>query len=144
MRVDSHDHFDDVATFDPATGRLEEFHRADRGALPPGPLHGHYSRLSGILAVFYRNDGFLWLRVGREARNLDREGCEVRWQNVDGSSSLQLFDRRGLVTSVEYRPGTWDGSTDPTPFAESEDWDFGLFVTNVLADDARRARMYTE
>jgi hypothetical protein len=32
---------------------------------------------------------------------------------------------------------------DPTPFAEPEDFDFGLVVANVANDEGRRSRIYS-
>lgn len=142
MRVESHDRFDDVAEFDPATGGLEEFSRAStNGAVPTAP-QGHYARLSGTLAVFYRLDASLWIGIGDEARNLDDPNIEVRWVNSHGSSTLELIDNGDLVAEVMYQPGSGGGFGDPTPFAESEDWDFGLFVKTVLGNEGRRMRIY--
>jgi hypothetical protein len=33
---------------------------------------------------------------------------------------------------------------DPTPFAEAEDFDFGLFIANVANDAERRSAIYRE
>jgi hypothetical protein len=35
-------------------------------------------------------------------------------------------------------------SIDPTPFIDEEDFDFLLFVHNVLAQDERRHRVYNQ
>lgn len=142
MRIESHDRFDHLAEFDPTTGRVQEFGRATSSPGISVQTMGHYARLSGTIAVLYRLDKSLWLRIGDEARALDRKGIEVRWAHVRGRSTLELLDTGELVASVRYRPGPGGGPGDPTPFAESEDWDFGLFVQNVLGDESRRARIY--
>lgn len=142
MRVESHDRYDDVAEFDPATGRLEESGRASSSAAGPIDPQGHYSWLSGTLAVIYRLGGSLWIRIGDESRNLDDAGIEVRWEHSCGRSTLDLIDNGTLVAEVRYQPVSGVGPADPTPFAESEDWDFGLYVKTVLDNDERRRRIY--
>jgi hypothetical protein len=38
----------------------------------------------------------------------------------------------------------WAGKqdADPTPFVSAEDFDFGLFIANVIGDPGRRDRIY--
>lgn len=144
MLIESHERFDDLAEYDPTTGQLQEFSRATSSAASSGPPTGHYAKLSGTLAVFYRLDGSLWMRLGNEARNLDQVGNELRWEHVERHSTLELLERGTLVARVQYRPGSGGGPGDPTPFVDSEDWDFGLFVTNVLGNEGRHARIYGE
>lgn len=142
MFVESHDRFDVVADFDPATGRLAEVNRADGPTATAGTVRGHYARLSGTLTVFYRLGNSLWLRIGSQARDLGLVGLEVGWVHVDGRSTLTLLEQGVLIAEIRYQPRTGGGAKDPTPFAESEDWDFGLFVKSVLGDEGRRARIY--
>lgn len=142
MRIDSHDRFENVSDFDPPTGSLQERNRALEGGSSPALVEGHYARLSGVLAVLYRLDACLWLRIGEVARNLDEVGVVVGWWHVQGDSTLELMERGAVVAEVHYRPCPGGGSEDPTPFAESEDWDFGLFVKNVLGNEGRRSRIY--
>lgn len=147
MLVESHDRFDDVAHYEPESGRFVEFSRgAAAEQQVAGPVGGHYSRLGGELAVFYRDAGVLWLRIGDRIRRLGDGGAAVRWENSDGRSRFSILDEGREVVAVEYSSPVRgsDLVNDPTPFAEAEDWDFGLFVQRVLAEDARRRRIYTD
>lgn len=147
MIVRSYDDYEAVGDFDPISGRLVQLGRGevlgDAGAEPP--LCGHFADLDGTVAVLYRYTDGTWLRLGDEARKLSGAGASVR-RELDGRYvHLVLFDGFEVVASARYRPGPQTGpplAADPTPFVEDEDWDFGLFVENVIRDKSRMARLY--
>lgn len=148
MFVESYDRFDDVGDYDAESGNLVEFSRshADGRDTVVGPVRGHFARVDGVLAVLYRDRGVLWLRLGEHVREFDSGRSEVRWERSGKRARMRVVDEGEQVTSVEYVPGPWKATVagdDPTPFVEREDWDFGLFVYNVLTDDGRRHRIYT-
>lgn len=141
MRIESHERYVDVADFDPCTGRLQE---TNRDAAANGqPISGHYARLAETLAVLYRHEGALWLRLGAVSQCLDEEGVAVRWSAHLGFSRLSVSKGDHVRAEVEYANMLHESEGDPTPFAESEDWDFGLFVHNVLTSPERRRRIYS-
>jgi len=143
MYVASHDRFLDVADFNPETGVLEEFRRPSKSGSDARMPEGHYARIDGTLVVFFRLDTSLWLRIGNECRDLDSGDAGIRLERVDGGRSrLTLLDRGEPCAVVEYEPIPFGGPEDPTPFAEPEDGDFGLFVSKVLDDKGWRARIY--
>lgn len=146
MLIESHDRFADVAHYEPESGRLVELSRGEAAEQAlAGPVRGHYARLGGELAVFYRSGGSLWLRIGEHALVLG-EGAVVRWENSGERSRLSLLADGNEVAAVEYSSPLCDADlvNDPTPFAEAEDWDFGLFIESVLTEDVRRRRIYTD
>jgi hypothetical protein len=57
-----------------------------------------------------------------------------------------LISNGALLFSFEYNAPKLDIplENDPTPFVEEEDFDFLLFVNNVLKDKARRERIYNQ
>lgn len=149
MFVESHDRFDDVADFDPESGHLDRFSRSapgEHGHLLAGVVQGHFAQLGDKRAVLYRHGGELWLRLGERAANLDAPATEVRRVRIGETTRLVLLHGGTETASVDYLPGPHNGppvADDPTAFAESEDWDFGLFVCNVLSDPGRRRRIYS-
>ncbi|WP_204014234.1 hypothetical protein [Virgisporangium aurantiacum] len=129
-----------MAFFDPQTGSLREVdrERSDAGRLP---VRGHYGRLDGAIAVFYRFEGdlFVWLR-GRSWRATT---SFLKWRRDGAKSQLVVSDGGGAKAAVAYE--TESGiEHDPTPFVEDEDFDFGLYVSNVLNDEERSSRIYQE
>ncbi|MCX5303231.1 hypothetical protein OG304_07165 [Streptomyces sp. NBC_00160] len=138
ITVQSFDHYGEWARFEPATGSLVIHGRhqpAPQGEPTPS---GHYGRLGDVLAVFYRYEEDLRLRIGDQ---------EIELGSSPEAQHERLEDRCRLTigrTSVDYTaPAVLiDPSEDPTPFAEPEDFDFGLFVVSVLRSPSRRTALY--
>ena len=132
MLVQSHHSFWGVANFDPSTGELAEYWRRSAGDPPLYETRGAFLNLSGGRVVFYRHDGSLWLRISDTVRNLEDPTIGVRWNSSGEVATLELLDRGNCVALAAYPPSNDGGADDPTPFADLEDLDFGLFVRNVL------------
>jgi hypothetical protein len=147
MLVESHDRFMMIGEFDPESGALREVTRDDA---PPEllaqPVRGHYASLDGTRAVLYRSGGKLWLQLDGKARPLAPGGRNVHWSRRGDSSQLILLDNGDVIAAAEYHPRLVGPPLrdDPTPFVEDEDWDFGLFVQNVLMNLDRARRIYTD
>ena len=147
--VESHDHFDDIGAFDAATGRLERYSRstsAGRLRAENEPVSGHYSDMGTTLGVLFRYGGALSLQLGDRRWRVDDSHSRVTWERSGSTARFSISNENGGFETIEYTPGPNSGpplADDSTPFAEDEDWDFGLFVRNILADAGRRDRIYT-
>lgn len=136
MLVQSHERYDTVAKFDPGSGLLTSFPRPAR--LGPSGTDGWYSVLGSDLVVFYRHEGRLHLRVSTRLWRADT-GLEVSWER-EGNQAVLTIGEGSSRFGLSYDPPTVPGpplASDLTPFVESEDWDLGLFIANVLNDQAR-------
>jgi hypothetical protein len=140
MLIQCHDRFDVIAEFDPNLDRIL------LQARPPGLAEtvtdGWFSILDGVCVVFYREGSRLWLRVGSRTFDLDGD-TSVNWEREGSSSSFSVADSDGQIV-LRYEAGPFIGpplEEDPTPFVEAEHWDLGLFVANVMSDDARADRI---
>lgn len=136
MLLQYHDRFDIVAEFDLETGRTELLPRPS--SLPLTATEGWFSVLGGVFVLFFRHAGRLWLRVGDKTFDLDTEPT-VEWRREGGMSILMVADDEGELV-LRYRAGPRSGpplSDDSTPFVDEEDWDLGLFVSNVVLDEER-------
>ncbi|WP_404955687.1 hypothetical protein [Streptomyces sp. 147326] len=138
ITVQSFDRYGEWAGFEPATGSLD-VHRG-YGPAPqcaPSPT-GHYGRLGDLLVVFYRYEAALYLRIGDHHIEVG-SSPEARHERFEGHCRLTIGS-----TSIEYPapPVLIDPAQDPTPFAEPEDFDIGLFVADVLRSPARRTALY--
>lgn len=140
MRVQSHDVFGRAGWFEPETGRFDEKAGDKAVELAQHPLSGHYSRLGDQLAVFYRRGDGLRLRVGDLDISLD-EGTKVVWSSESGISTFKVLTAGAVVICVSY-PAASYVEGDLTPFVELEDFDFGLFVANVVASEERFNSIY--
>lgn len=143
MIVHSFDRFDEVSYFDPATGALT----------PAGPssdsaahaVQGHYGSLGGRPVLLYRDSGNLLLRVEGLVVPIDGTASISHSRTDNGSVLLVADNRTGeTVDRLEYAlpDPVVAPEEDPTPFADPEDFDFGLFISNVANDAERRSIIY--
>lgn len=156
----------EFAEFDPATGSFESFQteRAEMEALR-AQLQGRYEWLEDQLLVFYRNEGLLHLRIAQKDYCLgDDIESHLEKNFADGliqssprkvrtlvSAIARGYRRFGLtknataLVSLKYKTPIESASPfDFTPFVEDEDFDFLLFVHNVLSDPERRRNIWPE
>ncbi len=145
MIVSSFDRYSEVRHFDPATGALSAAEILPAGT--PAATQGHYSRLDDTLVVLYRDGGEVFLRIGSTLIRVD-DSTSVTCRHVEGRQMLEVTDSTtgDDVTRLEYTLPSpiVSPEDDPTPFAEPEDFDFGLFISNVANDPGRRSRIYRE
>lgn len=113
-----------------------------REGIPTGQFHGAAARLGDLDACLYRTGRELAFRVSEKVFALDSETVvELR----RGTVNLLLVVRKGSpVFTWTYPAPVMDPSleVDPTACVEEEDFDFGLFVSNVSKDPARKARLF--
>jgi hypothetical protein len=141
MYVESFDRFAEVGDFDPESGELNTYARE---SAPAGVrlVEGHFARLAGTTVVFYRHRGDLWLRIGDRAWKMAGD-TSLNWSVTDSTARLAIADGDREVAHLEYESDRKDDD-DLTAFGSDEDWDIGLFMSNVLSDQGRRQRIYTE
>ena len=121
------------------TGSIEMMPRPS--GLQFADTEGWFSILAGVCVVFYRLDGRLWLRVGERVFDLDHRDGAIKWERHGEFSILSVSGGREFI-SLRYRAGPSQGppiEDDLTPFVEHEDWDLGLFVSNIVFDEERAA-----
>ncbi|HEY5834424.1 hypothetical protein [Streptomyces sp.] len=145
MIVHSFDREGETALFDPETGRLSAVAPGTRPD-PGAPVLGHFGALAGRLVVLCRAGKTLRLRVGDTDVPVG-PGFLVRHRRTGDVCELSVVDEATNRSVVDVRyPAPADlagGEFDPTPFADDEDFDLGLFVANVAGDPDRRNIIYT-
>ncbi|MER8105535.1 hypothetical protein [Kitasatospora sp. NPDC094016] len=135
MLLASFDLFGRVADFEPATGELSP----ERAIEPGQETHGHYGALAGTVVVFYRDSDGLHLRVGVGECRIE-SSAQVRHRIQEPECVLDIDQVAELRYPV---PSEWYGlENDLTPFVEAEDFDFGLFIANVVGDQRRVEGIY--
>jgi hypothetical protein len=123
------------------TGAVAHWNEDDDPSLRSLPKDGHYSQLEGHLWCLYRHMGDLHFRLDE----LDLKVTpDLEVEHLSGKVNHFAL-RRGGVTllALDYaNPLVIDPEIKVqiavTPMAEVEDFDFGLFVYNVLTDPGRR------
>ncbi|MFI5777148.1 hypothetical protein [Nocardia sp. NPDC051570] len=117
--------FGDLAELDCGSGHIRTV-AADAGAV----VGGVFGSVGDTAMVFYRERGRLMLRVGESVVGLDEPGTEVDWRaGAEGAAWFRI--RLGGHT-------IWERSYAGVP----ADGDIGRFVSEVLGNEVRRARLF--
>lgn len=134
-----------VADFDPDIGQLEE---ADLHTLPVSPSRGRYSRLGDSLVILYvdMRSGDLRVRIDDTVFDFDDDlaidwrlrdaaQTDLMWHvRTDGEAELTVSDHSRTVR-VRYASGPSDTvplALDTSAMVEYEDFDFGLYLMNLM------------
>lgn len=113
-----------LATFDPETGSLRTVSAA------PGPVGGVLGYFGDVLAVFYRKDGRLTLRLGPNEFDLDAPAVGVGWEHL-GPQHARFLVRVDGEPVVDFPYPLRGGGTD-----------LGLLIRDVLADPRQCAGVF--
>jgi hypothetical protein len=142
--LQSKDRFDSLAELDVTTGAVSWISRSGVGEVAWEEIYGSFSCLAGRLVMLYRLEGVLRLRIDELTFLLTGIHSLDRMLLGENMARLTLFEGDTSIFSMTYRrPEVFPPlALDPTPFVEEEDFDFGLFLYNVLNDPGRRARIY--
>jgi hypothetical protein len=107
------------------------------------PLVGHFAELNGERVMLFRCDERLYVRFGHDLP-LATDGLLAEWWVAFGKAHFRLKRGEQILVERSYSLSVHIKNLvhDPTPFVEAEDFDFLLFVRNVLNDSARSQRIY--
>lgn len=145
MILQSQDKFDELAVLNPSTGETKFVSKSKHPELASQSTSGWYSIVDNVMCCLYRSERRLFLGVGKQTFELP-DDVSSRLIREQGGNTFQLTSNGTLLFSFEYRSPKLDIplENDPTPFVEDEDFDFLLFVHNVLKDKSRRERIYNQ
>lgn len=131
--------FDEIAEFNPENMEFKKLSKKMRGSSVPEKLDGFFSDYGTGWLALYKKDGKLIFASNRKAFILNDNTIV----NVSGSTNQRKLDvvRDGeVIYSTLYlldATATFQG--DLTSFIEDEDFDFGLFVSNISKNPDRKA-----
>ncbi|UUI73049.1 hypothetical protein [Cellulomonas xiejunii] len=105
-----------------------------------GDTVGWFCVLDGVCVVLYVGDDDRFrLRIGDREVVVD-DSVRVGWTRQQRRCAL-VVDSAHMHLEVSYPPPPPRSPDDLTPFVEESDDDFGLFVSEVLGDPERMARV---
>lgn len=145
MILQSNDRFDEIAQFDPVTGNYQLLSKKANHELVNAPISGSYSIVGQILLALYRKNGDLYVWIDTKAFPISDTVSSALIQEGD-QRVFRLLDNERLIATFRYLPSVSEVpmELDPTSFVEEEDFDFVLFIHNVLTDPGRRERVYKD
>lgn len=143
--LQSQDRFEDIMVMDWRTGEERFVKRSEvLGALESQGVSGSFGRIGGHCLMLYRLGGVLCFGLDDQRVRIDDE-MSVSLSRV-GDKNVFLIEKGGEVV-VEFEYGVEDLYKRPIPgdttaHVGEEDFDFCLFVNNVLNDRQRREFIY--
>jgi hypothetical protein len=106
------------------------------------PVAGWYGRMGRTIGVLYRGIDGLHVGFGRTDL-LVSSRLQIDLDHDGETSSLSIRLNQAVIGTIRYRTPRRRSaaSTDLTPFVEDEQYDFGLFIRNVVASPDRQRAM---
>jgi hypothetical protein len=142
MFLQSMDNYDITADFDPSDGSLREMKKSQSSNTAAGKISGSYARLNGNLITIYRNGENL--HVSFDSNDVEiRDSVKIFLDRGD-LNVISLVENGIPILSFSYKSPLHDLPEDQfdVSFSEKEDFDFGLFLYNVISNPERRDRIY--
>ena len=144
--LQSKDEFDSLAELDIPTGQLTWHSKQSSPDLARSPICGSISRAHGRITALYALDGNLHFWIDKEDVVLTDDVVVEFKRLQNGSNHIRLVrDETILLDWIYERPVIEPPlEIDTTAFVDEEDFDFGLFVFNVMNDIGRYTRLRTK
>jgi hypothetical protein len=141
----SFDEYDVLVSFSPESGKIERTSQAELGTGRELRVEGEYAYLGNVLVAVYRSEDQLYFQAQGQIVALD-SSTTVDHQCEGGLCRLKVRQsgQGGKVIQVDYLEPDLilPIEDDPTPFIDAEQFDFGLFVSNLAKDSDRCSRVY--
>lgn len=141
MWIQCQGEYDRLAQFDPKAGSLKIYSRKHLGDRAPkiSEIEGWFSEHRDDPLVLYRTADTIFFRIHGNDFVLD-ENTEVQVHGTSQRRKLYVKRFGKTIYETEYAlPQTEPTPNDQTPFIEEEDFDFGLFVSNISRDPRRKS-----
>lgn len=130
--------FNDVAEFDETAGTWRIIKRTSEGNDIPSRTDGFYSILSSVFCALYHSSGELFVQMGDVKVKLSNN-VEIAVNGPPGKRCLSLMVSGHEFAKHEYALISQRIEGDPTAFVEDEDFDFGVFLSNIARTPKRQS-----
>lgn len=131
--------FDLIAEFSPDLMALYRRSKRDLGGSAPKRLDGFFYEFAGGLLVLYNQDGNIFF-VSNGNRFLLDDDTIVAVAGKPTDRKLEVIHKGKTIYSTTYLTDYESKiESDPTAFVDDEDFDFGLFVSNISKDPERKS-----
>ena len=144
MILQSHASFDQLAALDPSLPSVQFLSRKHHPELTAS-IAGSFALINEMMVSLYRIHGVLYFRIADQEFEVTDEISSTL--ETDGNNrKFRLLNRENVLVDLTYPipESEIPLSIDPTPFVEQEDFEFLLFVHNVLTEPGRRNRVWNQ
>ncbi|MDA8228556.1 MAG: hypothetical protein M0T74_12830 [Desulfitobacterium hafniense] len=137
--LQSNTKFDEIAEFYPDTMEFTKLSKRKLGSSAPEKFDGFFSDFGTGWLALYKQDGRLMFASSRNIFVLD-DNTIVNVYGSPNQRRLEVVRDGDVIYSTLYLlDDTATFHDDPTSFIEDEDFDFGLFVSNISKSPDRKA-----
>ena len=141
--------FNKVAQLNPLSGKVVFFSKNKQPDEANQPKIGTFACVDDKIICFYRYNNELNIKINKDHFILS-DSISSKWHIKEGatkSSLIAIFsilDNNKVLFNWEYSPFTSRKPLigDDTSFIDEEDYDFCLFIHNVLCSKERRKGIY--
>lgn len=136
--LQSNNRYDEIAQYDHVMGAFSIFSRNNLGSKTPNTTQGMFSILSNVFVALYKYRQELFVRIGNQSIPLTND--VVMAVSGDMKNRLLTIKKEGKeIAHFNYELNDQKiFSEDMTPFIDDEDFDFGLFLSNISTNDKRK------
>jgi hypothetical protein len=136
--LQSNEKYNVLAKYDHADGSYALVYKTDLANKSAPNTDGIFSFLSSVFVAIYKYDQQLFLRIGGKSIPLTNDTVVTVGGDVN-NRVLTIGTGGSCIVSLNYKLDKKDEFiNDPTPFIENEDFDFGIFLTNISMSDERK------
>lgn len=140
--LQNNDRWNQLLKFDIVSGSLSEVPRPIRGVR----ISGHYKKWLNSYVMFYRKQSALYFQVEGKKILLENSDCIMQFKREGHFNLFQIIAGEKTIFEHQYESLLYDSISEIDPDfndEKEEDQDFYLFVFNVMNDNERRNRIYT-
>lgn len=131
--------YSQVGEFSPEQGIVSIHSRDELESLSPRSIDGKFYATQGRLFALYKLDNTLHFYANGNNFTLD-DDTVIEVLGPRGMRSLWVMQCGQVAFDTTYKPeGLGMIPGDPTPMVEEEDFDFGLWASNVSRNPERKA-----
>ena len=142
MLLQSNDDFDELIELNTLTNQIVYFSKR-RDKLAYEKIQGRYSIINNHFLGFYRDKNLLHFRLDDQDFILE-ENIKFSFTFSGSDRLIHISSENETLSSYSYslKDAIIPLEQDITPFIEAEDFDFGLFVFNVIQNAHRRGEIF--
>lgn len=133
-----HEQYDSLIKYNHSDGSFTEISKKSIGNNDISIVDGFYSVLSSTFVAIYRFEGELFIRIGDKCLPFSDE-VVVSVRGEDDDRELLILEAGKEICKINYElDASLQFEDDPTPFIDKEDFDFGLFLSNISKSENRK------
>ena len=143
--------FQKFCGYDEKNGEVEYYLKNEHPELNKQPKAGAFSEIDGKAVLFFRRNGTLQLTIEKDMFAIN-DNMHANWElkkNCERNpptAVFSLYEKERKLKAIEYTPFLSRNiiPEDNTAFVDEEDYDFFIFIHNVLNDRERRRSIYAK